>query len=148
VTTHFRFAEFTFSPERQVLTRSGTTVRVGSRALAILHLLVERRESLVTRRDILARVWSGLEVGEENIRLNILALRRALNDDQVEQRFIVTDHGRGYRFVAPVTEGQREDSQAVTPATGPGGSHLPELIPLWTGLQNSTLRNYARRASC
>jgi DNA-binding winged helix-turn-helix (wHTH) protein len=101
VTDEYRFAEFAFFPERQLLTRKGATVRVGSRALAILHLLVERHESLVTKRDILAHVWPALEVGEENIRINIVALRRALGDDQAEHRFIVTDQGRGYRFVAP-----------------------------------------------
>src|ERR1700722_18251357 len=78
VITEYRFAEFAFSPERQLLTRSGATVRVSSRALGILHLLIERRESLVTKRDIFARVWPGLEIGEENIRINIAALRRAL----------------------------------------------------------------------
>jgi DNA-binding winged helix-turn-helix (wHTH) protein len=81
VTSEYRFAEFAFSPERQVLTRGGATVRVGSRALAILHLLIARGESLVTKRDVFARVWPGLEVGDENIRINIAALRRALNDE-------------------------------------------------------------------
>ena len=101
---NYQFAGFTFSPERQLLTRNGTPVRVGSRALAILHLLIEQRESLVTKREIFARVWPGVDIGEESIRLNINVLRRALNDAQNEQRFIVTDHGRGYRFVATVSE--------------------------------------------
>ena len=113
--TQYRFGEFAFSPARQVLTRGGTTVRVGSRALAILHLLIERRESLVTKRDIFARVWPDLAVGDENIRINIASLRRALSDDQADQRIIVTDHGRGYRFVATVTEGDRNESVAAAP---------------------------------
>jgi DNA-binding winged helix-turn-helix (wHTH) protein len=122
VTDEYRFAEFAFFPDRQLLTRRGATVGVGSRALAILHLLIERRESLVTKRDILARVWPGVEVGEENIRINIATLRRALSDDQAEQRFIITDHGRGYRFVAPIAESQRQEP----PPPSPGGvSRLP-----------------------
>ncbi len=131
--TEYRFAEFAFSPERQLLTRSGAAVRVSSRALGILHLLIERRESLVTKRDIFARVWPGLEIGEENIRINIAALRRALQDDQTEQRLIVTDHGRGYRFVATVTEGQRDESPVAVTAAGSGGCHLPVRLTSLVG---------------
>jgi predicted ATPase/DNA-binding winged helix-turn-helix (wHTH) protein len=133
VTTEYRFAEFAFSPERQVLTRGGATVRVSSRALGILYLLIERRESLVTKRDIFARVWPGLEVSEENIRINIAALRRALNDDQAEQRLIVTDHGRGYRFVATVTQRQQHESLGAPPAAGQGGSRLPVRLTSLVG---------------
>ena len=131
--TEYRFAEFAFSPERQLLTRSGAAVRVSSRALGILHLLIERRESLVTKRDIFARVWPGMEIGEENIRINIAALRRALRDDQTEQRLIVTDHGRGYRFVATVTEGQREESPVAATAAGSGRCHLPVRLTSLVG---------------
>ena len=143
MTCNFQFAEFIFSPERQVLTRNGTPVRVSSRALAILHLLIERRESLVTKRDILARVWPGIEVGEENIRLNILALRRALGDDQTEQRFILTDHGRGYRFVAAVTEGQRDEAPVTASAAEPDRSHLPVRLTSLVG-RDETIELLAR----
>ena len=143
MTRNFQFAEFIFSPERQVLIRNGTPVRVSSRALAILHLLIERRESLVTKRDILARVWPGIEVGEENIRLNILALRRALGDDQAEQRFILTDHGRGYRFVAAVTEGHRDEAPVTASAAEPDRSHLPVRLTSLVG-RDETIEFLAR----
>ena len=140
VTDEYRFAEFAFFPDRQLLTRDGAAVRVGSRALAILHLLIERRESLVTKRDILARVWPGLEVGEENIRINIVALRRALSDDHAEQRFIVTDHGRGYRFVAPLAESQRQESPTPAPA---GTGRLPVRLTSLVG-RDETLEQLAQ----
>ena len=130
---NYQFAGFTFCPERQLLTRSGAPVRVGSRALAILHLLVEQRESLVTKRDIFARVWPGVDVGEESIRLNINALRRALGDDQNEQRFIVTDHGRGYRFVAVVTEVGPDATAAGVAFSGRGAGNLPVRLTSLVG---------------
>ena len=133
VACNYQFAGFTFSPERQLLTRNGTPVRVGSRALAILHLLIEQRESLVTKREIFARVWPGVDIGEESIRLNINVLRRALNDAQNEQRFIVTDHGRGYRFVAAVSEvGQYEAAATVAPL-GRSAGNLPVRLTSLVG---------------
>ena len=128
--SNYRFTDFAFFPERQRLTRGGETLRVGSRALAILQLLIERRGSLVTKRDILARVWPGVEIGEESLRLNILALRRALIDTTEEPRFILTDYGRGYRFVGSVTEipeeqGTQGQSLVPDPAAGQSAEHLP-----------------------
>lgn len=131
MTRSYRFAEYVFSPERQVLTLNGTTVRVGSRALAILSLLVEHPGSLVTKRDIFAKVWPGVDIGDESIRFNIAALRRVLHDDLTEQRFIVTDPGRGFRFVAPVTEETEEAPKE--PATSRGAGRLPVRLTSLVG---------------
>lgn len=142
MTSNYRFAQFTFSPERQLLTGSGTPIRIGSRAAAILHLLIERRDSLVSKRDIFARVWPGLEIGEESIRFNIAALRRALNEDQNEFPFILNDPGRGYRFVAPVTEVKEGETPAPTPVPGPGRGNLPVRLTSLLG-RDQTLEHLA-----
>ncbi len=102
IDAEYRFADFSFAPVRQSLTRAGQPVRVGSRAMAILHLLIERRATLVTKEDIFDRVWPRRQVEEDNIKIHVAALRRALGDGPTEWRYIVTEPGRGYRFIAPL----------------------------------------------
>jgi TolB-like protein/DNA-binding winged helix-turn-helix (wHTH) protein len=86
-------------------------VALGSRALALLGLLVERPEQLVTKDEIFRVVWSGMVVEEANLTVQISALRRILDRDRQNGSCIQTVPGRGYRFVAPVTRGE-----AVPPA--------------------------------
>lgn len=97
----FAFGPFTLIPERQRLLEGEVPVRIGSRALDILLALVERPGELVTKQQLLARVWPTTIVEEGNLKVNMVALRRALRDGPGSQ-YIATVTGRGYRFVAPV----------------------------------------------
>ena len=97
---HFRF-------DRRGLFRreeSGGFVplKVGSRAEDILGILIERVGDLVSKDEIIAKVWSGTIVEESNLTVQISTLRRFL-DDRSAESCIQTVPGRGYRFVAPVT---------------------------------------------
>ena len=76
---------------------------MGSRALAILGLLVERAGELVPRAEIIAAVWPGTVVEDSNLNVQIAALRRVLDEGRTERSCIQTIPGRGYRFTAPVT---------------------------------------------
>ena len=75
---------------------------LGSRALEILTALLERRGELVSKQDLMSRVWPNLFVDPSNLAVHISALRRALRDGRDGRRFIVNVRGRGYRFVASV----------------------------------------------
>ena len=97
------FGPFRLFPYQRLLTKAGKEVRVGSWALDILITLLEHPGRLVTRRELMERVWPGTVVVEANINVNIAALRRALGDGQDGNRYLVTIPGRGYRFVAPAT---------------------------------------------
>jgi predicted ATPase/DNA-binding winged helix-turn-helix (wHTH) protein len=97
----FAFGPFTLIPERQLLLEGEVPVRIGSRALDILMALVELPGELVTKQELLARVWPTTVVEEGNLKVNMVALRRALRDGP-ESQYIATVTGRGYRFVAPV----------------------------------------------
>jgi len=99
----FAFGPFRLSPARQLLLEGEKTLRVGSRALEILKVLVEHAGTLVSKEDLVARVWPGTFVEEGNLRVHMAALRRALGDGQSGNRYIATVPGRGYRFVAPVS---------------------------------------------
>jgi TolB-like protein len=102
------FGEFRFDRRRGVLSRReerGTFVplAMGSRALEILGVLVERPSELVSRAEIFAAVWPGMAIEDRNLDVQIAALRRVLDEGGTGGSCIQTIRGRGYRFTAPVT---------------------------------------------
>jgi DNA-binding winged helix-turn-helix (wHTH) protein len=100
------FGPFCLLPTQFLLLEGGKPVPLGSRALEILIVLVERRGELVSKRDLTARVWPNLFVDPSNITVQLSALRRALRDGRDGNRFIINIKGRGYRFVASANLGQ------------------------------------------
>jgi TolB-like protein len=93
---------------------------MGSRALDILSVLVERPGELVTRADILASAWPGMAVEDSNLNVQIAALRQVLDAGRPEGSCIQTVRGRGYRFTEPVTriEAEVRVNTAIGPTTG------------------------------
>jgi predicted ATPase/DNA-binding winged helix-turn-helix (wHTH) protein len=98
----FAFGPFALIPERQLLLQGEAPVRIGGRALDILTALVERPGELVSKSELLSRVWPNTIVEEGNLKVNMAALRRALGEGPGAAQYIATVVGRGYRFVAPV----------------------------------------------
>ena len=96
------FGSFRLLPAQQLLMEGDTPVRLGSRALEILIALVERAGELVSKSELLSRVWPGTFVDENTLRVQIAGLRKALGDGQPGRRYVTNIPGRGYRFVAPV----------------------------------------------
>ena len=84
---------------RRQLLADGTPVGLGTRAFDLLLVLLEADGSLVTKDELLNRVWPGIAVAEGNLKVQIAKLRKALGGDR---DLIGTDFGRGYRFTAPV----------------------------------------------
>src|SRR5260370_33602896 len=103
----FSFGAFHLMQSRHQLLEGGRPVRVGSRALGLLELMVESAGEVVTKQQLMAAVWNGPWVDETNLRANIGALRKVLGDGRDGRRYIVNVPGRGYRFVEPVVPGQR-----------------------------------------
>jgi DNA-binding winged helix-turn-helix (wHTH) protein len=95
------FGPFRFLPAQCLLLEGDKSVHLGSRALEILIILLERPGTLVTKQELMARVWPNLFVEPANLPVNIAALRRALRDGRDGNRFIINIKGRGYCFVAP-----------------------------------------------
>jgi TolB-like protein/DNA-binding winged helix-turn-helix (wHTH) protein/Flp pilus assembly protein TadD len=93
------FGRFRLLPRRRELHADGVAVELGSRAFDILVILIEARGALVTKDEILRRVWPHTVVEENNLVVQISALRRALGENR---DFIRTVSGRGYLFVAEV----------------------------------------------
>ncbi len=97
------FGPFRLLPAQQLLLEGEAPVRLGSRALDILTALTESPGELVSKNDLIARVWPGTFIDENTLRVHIAGLRRALGDGQPGRRFVANVPGRGYRFVAPVS---------------------------------------------
>src|ERR1700730_10621158 len=93
------FGSFRLLPRRRLLLFGDEPVRLGSRALDILIVLVERAGELVSKDELIARVWPDTSVVPGNLTVHVTALRRALRGGG---RYFVNIPGRGYFFVAPV----------------------------------------------
>ena len=105
-------------------------VVIGSRALDILRVLIERPGNLVSRAEILSAVWPGTVVEDSNLNVQVAALRWVLDDGRLERTCIQTVRGRGYRFVAPmsrVTAEARSDAAALPPSPDPPLPDKPSL---------------------
>jgi len=89
---------------RELFGPDGATISVTSKALDVLAYLIQQRGRVVDKDDLLAAVWAGRVVEENNLTQAISALRKAFGVRPPEHRFIVTVSGRGYRFVAGVSE--------------------------------------------
>jgi DNA-binding winged helix-turn-helix (wHTH) protein len=93
------FGRFRVLLRQRQLVANGVPVELGTRAFDLLLVLVEADGSLVTKDELFSRVWPGIVVAEENLKVQISTLRKALGEDR---DFIRTEFGRGYRFVTAV----------------------------------------------
>jgi predicted ATPase/DNA-binding winged helix-turn-helix (wHTH) protein len=96
------FGPYRLIPTERLLLRGAQAIEIGSRALDVLIALVEVAGEVVGRRELLARAWPGVVVGDGSLRVTIADLRRVLGDGQDGVRYIANVTGRGYCFVAPV----------------------------------------------
>jgi len=117
------FGPFRVCPERRLVLRGDTPVRLGSRAREILFVLVQRPGEIVKKSELIERVWPDTFVEEGTLRVHIAALRKALGDGEEAVRYVENVTGHGYRFVAPFT--RLEDAQ-----TGSTGRPNPIPAPL------------------
>ena len=108
------FGPFRLVPAQRLLLHAGNPVRLGSRALDILTALLDRPGEIVTKVELISRVWPDTHVEEGNLKVQMAVLRRVLGDGKDGARYIATDTGRGYRFVAPVRFA--DDLHPSTPA--------------------------------
>ncbi len=115
----YAFGEYLFIPRRQLLLKNGKSVRIGCRALDLLEAFVKRPGEVLSKRELLEEAWPSTTVVEGNLKVHIAALRRALDDDADQAKYIATVNGRGYRFIAPVINGDTSggSSSGAPPAT-------------------------------
>jgi len=96
------FGPFRFFATQRLLEKDGVPLNLGSRALDLLSMLIERAAEVVSKRELMARVWPDLIVEEGSLRFHIASLRKVLGDGQSGVRYVTNVAGRGYCFVAPI----------------------------------------------
>lgn len=112
----YTFAGFHFSARRKELTRAGSPIPLGSRAADLLSVLLHHAGQTVGKDTLMEAVWPDRMVEENNLTVQLSALRRALGETAGGERLIHTDAGRGYRFVASVTAADAPAAELATPA--------------------------------
>jgi TolB-like protein len=128
MTDKINFGRFSLDLAQGGLLRDGKLVPLGNRALEILIVLASARGETVTKDELMARVWPGRVVEENNVQVHISALRKALDDGDSAGSCVVTVPGRGYRLVStpptasaaqaaaePASEAADQPSIAVLP---------------------------------
>lgn len=116
----FQFGDFELNCGRFQLLRKGQPLPVERKPLELLILLVSREGNLVTRREIVERLWTSAVFVDTDHSINtaIRKLRYLLRDDPESPKFIETVTGMGYRFAAPVTTVE-EHSSGIAAAPAP-----------------------------
>ena len=98
---------------RRELRSGGTPVALGNRAFEIVEVLARAGGQLVTKDDLMERIWPGAIVGDNTLQVHISAVRKALGPDR---GMLKTSHGRGYRLVGDWTVQHGETSRGAAPA--------------------------------
>ena len=115
------FGRFRILLRRRQLLADGVPVELGTRAFDLLLVLLEADGELVTKEELLRRVWPGVVVVEENLKFHICALRKALGSDR---DLIRTEVGRGYRFTGVLGPDAAGDSGRPMRSRAPSGRLL------------------------
>jgi non-specific serine/threonine protein kinase len=135
VTAAYRFGSFELQPaQRRLLADGGRAVALGARAFDVLLVLVEHAGQLVPKSQLLELVWPGVVVEENNLQVQVSALRRILG-----QQAIATIPGRGYRFTLSLADTKADGS----PAPDVPKHNLPQPLTSFVG-HESDLTQYAQ----
>jgi DNA-binding winged helix-turn-helix (wHTH) protein len=139
------FGPFRLFTAQRLLERAGAPLQLGSRALDILIVLVEHAGEVVSKKELISRVWPDVTVDESGLRVHIAGLRKALGEGQAGARYVTNIPGRGYCFVAPIS---RANVSAKAPVSEPAISDqlhgLPARLTRMVG-RDETLRLLAEQ---
>jgi DNA-binding winged helix-turn-helix (wHTH) protein len=146
----FKFGYFELDQGAYALRRDGHAVSIERIPLDLLFLLVERRGQLVTRTEILERVWGeGVFVdGANAVNTAVRKLRRALSDDPSKPQFIATVPTKGYRFIAAVEPDRGRGSVVESPAASDRSiAEMPDRLIVGREQELARLHSYFERAN-
>lgn len=114
----YEFGKFRLDPQRRLLLRGEEPLALTPKAIETLIVLVQNRQRVVSKDELMKVLWPDSFVEESNLSQNIFLLRKALGDSTQERRYILTVPGRGYQFTETVKEvGQQEEQESLVVAT-------------------------------
>ena len=127
------FGEVEIRPAQRMVIVEGRPAPLGARAIDVLMLLVEHRDRIVTKQELLDQAWAGLVVEENNLQVQISTLRKLLG-----AKTIATVPGRGYRFTAMSTRSPAPTPRPAEVAEPASRGNLPDLSPQLIGRDSET----------
>lgn len=108
----FSFKDFALDGERRELRARGTIVPVEPQVFDLLVYLIENRDRVVSKNDLIASVWGGRIVSDSTLDSRINAVRRAIGDSGEQQELVRTIPRKGVRFVGSVQQGGMQPEPA------------------------------------
>jgi DNA-binding winged helix-turn-helix (wHTH) protein/TolB-like protein/Tfp pilus assembly protein PilF len=147
------FGSFRLDPDERLLLREGKPISITPKVFDLLLVLVKHQGRLLEKDELMRAVWPDTIVEEANLSANISILRKALGDGINGQSLIETVPKRGYRFVAPVREGdsERDRSAGDMPSDSQigceeqkGGSQVPPIT--YDNIDHGAFPNFASLA--
>jgi predicted ATPase/DNA-binding winged helix-turn-helix (wHTH) protein len=129
------FGPFKLIASERLLTKGDIPVELGARAFDILIALISCPNEVVTKKYLMSRVWPDVTVEEGSLRFHMTSLRKALGDGKDGARYITTLAGRGYCFVAPVSQANRQRSETPPAPSAASFSYanLPQRLSRMIG---------------
>ena len=123
----FFFSNYVFDPDRRELTRGGEAVPVEPQVFDLLAYLIESRERVVSKDDLIGRIWDGRAVSDSTLTSRINAARKAVGDNGKDQAVIRTIARKGFRFVGDVQVQVQAHVQVPVQVqrAGPEGARRP-----------------------
>jgi len=142
----FVFGPFRLNPSQRRIERDGTTLQLSGRAFDLLLALVRQAGNVVSKTDLIAGTWPGTEIDENNLRVHIAALRKALGDGNDGVRYLSTVSGQGYCFVAAVSRQQQMQAAPADPARSHNlPAHPRQMVGREQAIQDISERLTAQR---
>jgi DNA-binding winged helix-turn-helix (wHTH) protein/tetratricopeptide (TPR) repeat protein len=126
----YRVGDLTLDVEARLLTRAGTLVPLPPKTFELLVELVRRAPGVVRRQELLDTVWAHELVNDEALTQRVMLLRRALEDDPKEPKFIASAPRWGYRLVAPVERVHAKPAATGASMSQPSGASSDRLRAL------------------
>jgi DNA-binding winged helix-turn-helix (wHTH) protein/tetratricopeptide (TPR) repeat protein len=137
IKTFYEFGKFRCDPREHLLLCEGKPVSLSPKSFEILIVLLQSNGRLLTKDELIQKVWPDSFVEESNLTVNISALRRALGETTAEQQFIETVPRRGYRFIALVTERHVDGKSVRSEQAALLRSVSPPLPPFFAVLRSN-----------
>ena len=107
------FGPFLLQAAQRRIEKNGSPLQLSARAFDILVALIEQAGTVVSKDDLMTRVWPGVTIDEGSLRVHVAKLRRTLGDGEAGARYLTTVSGQGYCFVAEVSRPDRATSSPV-----------------------------------
>lgn len=113
VSKNFLLDDYLLEPGKRLITRAGQPVALANRPFQVLFYLIENRDRVVSRTELIEKFWDGKEVYDVTLTQCVAAIRRALDDRSDHPHFIQTRWAEGYRYIGPLTEQPLHDTASI-----------------------------------